>query len=94
MLTHANLSINAQQATYHMPSMRRGEEKLMGVLPLFHVFAMTSVLERQRAGVWGAEMILHPRFEIGALMKSLVRDKPTIHACRADPSTTRSRRRR
>ena len=76
MLTHANLSINAQQATYLMPSMRQGEEKLMGVLPLFHVFAMTSILN---GGVlMGSEMILHPRFEIGALMKSLVRDKPTI----------------
>jgi long-chain acyl-CoA synthetase len=76
MLTHANLSINAQQATYHMPSMRPGEEKLMGVLPLFHVFAMTSILN---GGIlMGAELILHPRFEIGALMKSLVRDKPTI----------------
>jgi long-chain acyl-CoA synthetase len=76
MLTHANLSINAQQATHHMPSMRDGEEKLMGVLPLFHVFAMTSILN---GGILvGAELILHPRFEIGALMKSLVRDKPTI----------------
>jgi long-chain acyl-CoA synthetase len=76
MLTHANLTINAQQATYHMPSMRWGEEKLMGVLPLFHVFAMTSILN---GGILvGAELILHPRFEIGALMKSLVRDKPTI----------------
>ena len=76
MLTHANLSINAQQATNHMPSMRWGEEKLMGVLPFFHVFAMTSVLN---GGILvGAELILHPRFEIGALMKSLVRDKPTI----------------
>jgi long-chain acyl-CoA synthetase len=76
MLTHANLSINAQQATNHMPSMRPGAEKLMGVLPLFHVFAMTSILN---GGIlMGAELILHPRFEIGALMKSLVRDKPTI----------------
>ena len=76
MLTHANLSINAQQATNHMPSMRLGVEKLMGVLPLFHVFAMTSILNG--SVLVAAEMILHPRFEIGALMKSLVRDKPTI----------------
>jgi long-chain acyl-CoA synthetase len=76
MLTHANLSINAQQGVNHMPSMRPGEERLMGVLPFFHVFAMTSVLN---GGVLvGAELILHPRFEIGAMMKSLVRDKPTI----------------
>jgi long-chain acyl-CoA synthetase len=76
MLTHANLSINAQQSTHHMPSMRAGEEKLMGVLPFFHVFAMTSVLN---GGIsMGGELILHPRFEIGAMMKSLVRDKPTM----------------
>jgi long-chain acyl-CoA synthetase len=59
-----------------MPSMRLGVEKLMGVLPLFHVFAMTSILNG--SVLVAAEMILHPRFEIGALMKSLVRDKPTI----------------
>jgi long-chain acyl-CoA synthetase len=76
MLTHANLSINAQQGTNHMPSMRPGEERLMGVLPFFHVFAMTSVLN---GGIsFGGELILHPRFEIGAMMKSLVRDKPTM----------------
>jgi len=76
MLTHANLSINAQQTTHHMPSMRAGEERLMAVLPFFHVFAMTSVLN---GGIgMGGELILHPRFEIGAMMKSLVHDKPTM----------------
>ena len=79
MLTHANLSINCQQGTHHMPSMRAGEEKLMGILPFFHVFAMTSVLNG--AISMGGELILHPRFEIGAVMKSLARDKPTmLHA--------------
>jgi long-chain acyl-CoA synthetase len=76
MLTHANLSINAQQTTHHMPSMRPGQEKMLGVLPFFHVFAMTSILN---GGIsMGCELILHPRFEINALMKSLQRDKPTI----------------
>jgi long-chain acyl-CoA synthetase len=76
MLTHANLSINAQQITHHMPSMRFGEEKMVAVLPFFHVFAMTSILN---GGISvGCELILHPRFQIGALMRSLVRDKPTI----------------
>jgi long-chain acyl-CoA synthetase len=76
MLTHANLSVNAQQATYHMPSMRIGQERFLAVLPFFHVFAMTSILN---GGILAAaELILHPRFEIGALMKSLRQDKPTI----------------
>lgn len=79
MLTHANLSVNCQQGTHHMPSMREGEEKLMAILPFFHVFAMTSVLNG--AISMGGELILHPRFEIGAVMKSLARDKPTmLHA--------------
>ncbi len=76
MLTHANLSINAQQTTHHMPSMRPGEEKMVGVLPFFHVFAMTSILNGGLSK--GCELILHPRFEIDAMMRSLVRDKPTI----------------
>ena len=76
MLTHANLSINAQQTTHHMPSMRPGEERMLGVLPFFHVYAMTSVLN---GGIsMGCELILHPRFEIDAMMTSLVRDRPTI----------------
>jgi long-chain acyl-CoA synthetase len=79
MLTHANLSINAQQGINHMPSLLPGNERVMGVLPFFHVFAMTSILNGGVA--MGATMILHPRFEIGALMKSLVRDRPTmLHA--------------
>jgi long-chain acyl-CoA synthetase len=76
MLSHANLSLNAQQVTHHMPSLRPGQERMMAVLPFFHVFAMTAVLN---SGVMiGAELILHPRFEIGAVMKSLLRDKPTL----------------
>jgi long-chain acyl-CoA synthetase len=76
MLSHANLSINAQQATLHMPSMRPGQERFLAVLPFFHVFAMTAIMN---GGILaGAELILHPRFEIAAMMKSLRQDKPTI----------------
>lgn len=79
MLTHANLSVNAQQGINHMPSLLPGQERIMAVLPFFHVFAMTSILNGGVA--MGAMMILHPRFEIGALMKSLARDRPTmLHA--------------
>jgi long-chain acyl-CoA synthetase len=59
-----------------MPSMRPGEERFLTVLPFFHVFAMTSVLN---GGILaGGELILHPRFEIKAVMRSLKHDKPTI----------------
>jgi long-chain acyl-CoA synthetase len=76
MLSHANLSINARQVTSHMPSLRLGQERFMAVLPFFHVFAMTSVLNGGIAA--GGELILHPRFEIAAVMKSLRQDNPTV----------------
>jgi long-chain acyl-CoA synthetase len=76
MLTHANVSINAIQVARHMPSLVPGQERMMAVLPFFHVFAMTSVMNCGIA--LAVEIILHPRFAIKDVMKSLVRDKPTV----------------
>ncbi len=76
MLTHANVTINAMQVRHHMPSLREGEERIMGVLPFFHVFAMTAVMNCGIA--LAAELQLYPRFEIKAVMKALARDKPTV----------------
>ncbi|MFL5256081.1 MAG: long-chain-fatty-acid--CoA ligase [Rhodopila sp.] len=76
MLSHGNLSANAQQVAHHMPSARPGEERYIAVLPFFHVYAMTSVLN---AGLSvGGDLILHARFELKAMIRSLQRDKPTI----------------
>jgi long-chain acyl-CoA synthetase len=76
VLTHANLSVNAQQVTRHMPSLRLGEERMLGVLPFFHVFAMTAVMN---CGIEiGAELLLHPRFEIDRVMRTLVRERPSV----------------
>lgn len=76
MLTHANITINTMQTLGHIPSLRPGLERMMAVLPFFHVFAMTTVMNS--AITMGAEMIMHTRFELRAVMKSLVRDKPTM----------------
>lgn len=76
MLTHANLTINAQQAVNLMPSLAYGQERMMAVLPFFHVFAMTSVMNG--CVLTGSQMILHARFDLKAMMRSLVTDKPTI----------------
>ncbi len=76
MLTHANVTINAMQVARHMPSMVPGQERMMAVLPFFHVFAMTSVMNCGIAVA--AEIIMHPRFAIETVVKSLVRDKPTL----------------
>ena len=76
MLTHANLSANVQQMAAWAPMLRPGEERMMGVLPFFHVFAMTTVMN---FGIFrGAELILLPRFELKQAMKLIKATRPTV----------------
>ncbi len=76
MLTHANVAVNAVQVIRHMPTLRPGQERMMAVLPFFHVFAMTTVMNCGIA--LGAEIIMHTRFERDAVMRSIARDRPTV----------------
>lgn len=76
MLTHANLTANCRQVIAHMPSLRPGQEIVLGVLPLFHVFAMTSVLNFAVAS--GTKMVLLPRFELKQVIRTIERERPTI----------------
>ena len=76
MLTHGNLTANVEQMLACLSSVRPGEERILGVLPLFHVFAMTCVLNFAIAA--GSEMILLPRFELKQLLKTIARTKPTL----------------
>ncbi len=76
MLTHANLSINIEQVRHWATNIGEGEESIMAILPFFHVFAMTSVLNL--AVATGSEMILMPRFELVDGLKLIDRTHPTI----------------
>ncbi|MBR46290.1 MAG: dicarboxylate--CoA ligase PimA [Rhodospirillaceae bacterium] len=76
MLTHANLTTNVQQATYLFPETKFGEEVIMGVLPIFHVFAMTVVMNFSVHA--GAKMILLPRFELKQALKTVHKKRPTF----------------
>jgi len=76
MLTHANLSINVQQVLAWAPDMKRGEEKMMGLLPFFHVFAMTGVMNFGLA--LGCEIIVMPRFVLDDALKLITKHRPTI----------------
>ena len=76
MLTHANLTVNASQLRALMPQAQPGRERVLVVLPLFHVFAMTVGMN---VGLgWGAELVLLPRFDIDMLRAALHRRRPTI----------------
>ncbi len=76
MLTHKNLSANIEQMRCVFEKARAGEEKMLCVLPFFHVFAMT--VAQNLAIILGAEMVLQPRFELKALLDVIKRKKVTL----------------
>jgi long-chain acyl-CoA synthetase len=76
MLTHANLAANVQQILRYVGNREPGKDRILGILPLFHVFAMTGVMNLGIA--IGALMILMPKFDVPGAVKLLRRKKPTI----------------
>lgn len=75
-LTHANLTSNAEQSRLGFGDMRSGAERVLGVLPLFHVFGMTCVMNV--ALLMAAEMILLPRFDLRQVLRTIERLRPTV----------------
>ena len=74
MLTHANLTANARQVVALDPHCEHAD-RIVGALPLFHVFANTCVLNRTVLN--GGEMVLLPRFEAGQVLDAIARTKAT-----------------
>lgn len=75
MLTHANISINALQAVAWFAGVKPGEDKMLGVLPFFHVFAMTVVMNL--SVICGLEIIGLPRFDLADTVNVIHRKRPT-----------------
>ncbi len=75
MLTHANLAANSAQMIAHVGHLPETQERTLGVLPMFHVFALTTVLNYSVDTA--AEMILLPRFEMKSFLETAKRVKPT-----------------
>lgn len=72
MLTHANLSSAVSQLRRMWldgGTLREGEERFLVVLPLFHVYSMVANLLFGLS--IGAEMILHRRFEVQAVVDDM-----------------------
>lgn len=78
MLTHANIFINTAQCHSHFPDPppeESGEhEKMLAVLPFFHVFSMTVCLNL--AVLARMEIVTLPRFDLNDAMKLLHNKKP------------------
>lgn len=75
-LSHANLYVNAQQGTLWQANLRPGEETMLAVLPFFHVFAMSLVLN---VGLYnGMRLIIHPRFDVKRILSDIHHKRPTF----------------
>ena len=76
MLTHENVSANARQVAALDPFFgKRENDRILGVLPLFHVFANTCVMNRTI--LVGGEIVMLPRFDAGQVLKTIDRTRPT-----------------
>ena len=76
MLTHANLTENCRQVAAHWSGAVPGQERVLAVLPFFHVFAMTAVLNYATA--IGAEVVMLPRFELRQALAAIAARRITI----------------
>ena len=81
MLTHQNISANARQINLLDPHSRANNpiapepDRILGVLPFFHVFANATVLNRTIDN--GGEIVMLPRFEAKAALQAITRTKVT-----------------
>ncbi|MCW3491045.1 long-chain-fatty-acid--CoA ligase [Dethiobacter alkaliphilus] len=76
MLTHLNLIANTLQTREWYTQCVEGRERVMGVLPFFHVYGMTTALNFSNAV--GGELILIPRFDVKTLLTELQKHKVTF----------------
>ena len=75
-LSHQNIVVNAQQCLRWFPPARLGQEKVLAVLPFFHVFALT--VAETLSILAGFEIILLPRFEMKQVLNVIQHKKPTM----------------
>jgi long-chain acyl-CoA synthetase len=76
MLTHANLYINATQTGSFSPGLIPGEDRMLAVIPFFHVFAMTAAMNHPILA--GIEIVALPRFDVKQVLKTIDKTKPTM----------------
>ncbi|MFC4075684.1 long-chain-fatty-acid--CoA ligase [Salinithrix halophila] len=76
MLTHRNIVVNVVQSGAWLHKGKRGKEKLLGIVPFFHVYGMTVVMNY--AVYMAATMVLLPRFNVEDALKVIEREKPNF----------------
>ncbi|WP_431804646.1 long-chain-fatty-acid--CoA ligase [Halobacillus andaensis] len=76
MLTHFNLVANTQMSMKWLYKCQQGKETVLAILPFFHVYGMTSVMNL--TVMMGNRMILMPKFEAEDVLKVINKQRPTL----------------
>ncbi|GAB2871825.1 class I adenylate-forming enzyme family protein [Nocardioides pacificus] len=76
MLSHRALAANIEQLAAVEPAMIRGDDVLLGVLPLFHVYGLNAVLGG--ALRHGARLVLVERFDPSGVLDVIEREGVTV----------------
>ena len=76
MLTHYNIYANTVQSLRWFADVKRGEQRMLGVLPFFHVFAMTAIMNLSVLAA--LEIIALPRFNLAETLKVIDKKKPHL----------------
>ncbi|MRH42921.1 AMP-binding protein [Aquibacillus halophilus] len=76
MLTHYNLVSNVQMCKAWLGKERESQETVLGILPFFHVYGMTTVMNY--SVFTGAKMILVPKFDAEDLLKTIEKQRPSV----------------
>ena len=76
MLTHKNLIANTEMCNAWLYRCKRGEERVLAILPFFHVYGMTTVLVLSI--MEGNTMIIMPKFDVESTLKTIHKQRPTL----------------
>jgi long-chain acyl-CoA synthetase len=76
MLTHANLSKQCQQLKAWFPTFEKGAETMLGALPYFHVFGLSTTMNYSI--FMGFAQILVPRPQPEPLLEAIQKFRPTF----------------
>jgi long-chain acyl-CoA synthetase len=76
ILTHGNLSKQVQQLAAWLPGFGKGEEIVLGALPFFHIFGLSSAMNLSVYQGWGN--ILVPKPQAVPLLEAIRKFKPSV----------------
>lgn len=76
MLTHQNLVVNAYQSQLLMGTSKEEQDRVLTVIPLFHVYAMTVAMNSGILG--GSQLIMLPRFDLTEVLETIKATQPTL----------------